>query len=132
MQLINGAGCIANDKVSLLFTVSLSTANALQLHTFILIHKVTKKTSVRQLNPLVFFVAKNDKGRLLMYTKILVILSLIITIVTTILPTKVMAENRHFRHHWHCCKRHCWHKKPPINVQIAQQEFIDNETKGAN
>ena len=67
-----------------------------------------------------------------MYTKILVILSLIITIVTTILPTEVMAENRHFRHHWHCCKRHCWHKKPPINVQIAQQEFIDNETKGAN
>lgn len=120
------------DKVSLPFTVSLSIANALQLHNIYYIHKVTKKTSVRQLNPLVFFVAKNDKGRLLMYTKNLVILSLIITIVTTILPTEVMAENRHFRHHRHCHKRHCWHKKPPINVQVAQQEFIDNETKGAN
>lgn len=65
-------------------------------------------------------------------TKILVILSLITTLFTTILPTEVMAENRYFHRHRHCHKWHCHNDKPPIDVQIAQQDFVDNETKGAN
>ena len=87
---------------------------------------------MRQLNPLVFFVAKIRMKELIKMTKILVILGLITTLFTTILPAEVLAENRHFHYHRHCHKWHCHYKKPPIDIQIAQQEFVDNETKGAN
>ena len=64
--------------------------------------------------------------------KILVILVLITTLFTPSLPPKFRAKNRHFHRHRHCHKWHCHYKKPPIDIQIAQQEFVDIETKGAN